>query len=105
MKQFTSFTFELLEELGDEHRLGCKCCRFGNGVDLPIPRQLSVQETTRAARKFSAAIFKHWTELNAIIKRFEGTMHKRWMKKSFRQRREILLKAWPQDIRNPQARL
>lgn len=79
MKQFKSFTYELLEELGEDHALGCKCCRFNKGIDLPVPRELSVKETSQAARAFSLCIFKDWTKLNAIIKRFEGTIQKRWL--------------------------
>lgn len=73
-----SFTYELLDELGEEHQLGCKCCRFNKGYDLPIPRKLSIQETTQFARELSTSIFKHWTALNAVVKRFEATIQKRW---------------------------
>ncbi|KXT16820.1 hypothetical protein AC579_6795 [Pseudocercospora musae] len=92
---YRSYTYEFLSELGDEHNLGCKCCRFAYGKDLPVPKKLSTQETRCAARHFAISIFKDWTQLNAIIKRFEATIQKRWMKKSVKQRREILLKAWP----------
>lgn len=74
-----SFTYELLDELGEEHHLGCKCCRFDKGYDLPIPKKLSIQETIQSARALSTSIFKHWTALNAMIKRFEATIQKRWM--------------------------
>lgn len=73
-----SFTYELLDELGEEHQLGCKCCRFDKGYDLPIPKKLSIQATTQSARELSTSIFKHWTALNAVIKRFEPTIQKRW---------------------------
>ncbi|SMQ50027.1 unnamed protein product [Zymoseptoria tritici ST99CH_3D1] len=83
------------EELGEDHKLGCKCCRFRAGHDLPIPATLTIEETRVAAQRFSYAIFRDWTQLNAIIKRFEGTLQKRWMKKNVKQRRDVLLKAWP----------
>jgi hypothetical protein len=89
-----SYTYEFID-LGDEHALGCKCCRFSKGVDLPIPKKLSHAEIAKLARAFSLSIFKDWSKLNAILKRFEGTIHKRWLKKSPKQRRELLLKAWP----------
>lgn len=79
MATFKSFTYELLEELGDDHALGCKCCRFGKGVDLPIPQTLSPQETESAAKEFSKQVMKNWTMLNAIAKRFEHTIQRRWM--------------------------
>jgi hypothetical protein len=66
------------------------------GTDLPIPKKLSLTEIDKHATAFSAQIFKDWTALNAIIKRFEGTIHKRWLRKSSQQRRGILLQAWPE---------
>lgn len=80
--EYKSVTYTLLDELGEEHderALGCKCCRFNKGVDLPIPRELSIEEVTRYGREFAVSIFKDWTQLNAIVKRFEGTIQKRWM--------------------------
>ena len=79
MREFKSITYELLEELGEEHSLGCKCCRFNQGVDLPIPRKLTPDETQSATRDFSASIFKDWTSLNALLKRFELVVQRRWM--------------------------
>ena len=32
MAEPISFTYELLDELGEDHQLGCKCCRFNKGV-------------------------------------------------------------------------
>lgn len=89
-----SYTYEFIE-LGDEHALGCKCCRFDKGIDLPVPKKLSHEEVATLARSFSVSIFKDWSRLNAILKRFETTIQKRWLKKSPKQRREVLLKAWP----------
>ena len=90
-----SYTYELIE-LGDEHALGCKCCRFDKGIDLPIPKNLSHEAVSKLARGFSVSIFKDWSKLNAILKRFEAPIQKRWLKKSPRQRKEILLNAWPE---------
>lgn len=30
--KYTSFTYEFLEELGEDHDLGCKCCRYSKGI-------------------------------------------------------------------------
>lgn len=90
----TSYTYNFIE-LGDEHALGCKCCRLAMGYDLPVPKKLSTEEIKHHATRFAHAIFKHWVDLNAILKRFEPTIQKRWLKKSPKQRCEILLKAWP----------
>ena len=75
--------------------LACKCRRFSHGVDLPVPKGLSPEEVQNHARAFSHFIFADWTKLNAALKRFEGTVKKRWLKKSPAQRRAILLQAWP----------
>jgi len=90
-----SYTYEL-EELGDDaHGLGCKCCRFNSGIDLPVPARMTTEEIKVHALRFSTSILSDWTKLNAILKRFETTIQKRWLKKGVKQRREVLLKGWP----------
>lgn len=68
-----SYTYQLIE-LGDEaHGLGCKCCRFNKGLDLPSPRKdLSKADARELAVGFATSVFKDFTRLNAILKRFEG---------------------------------
>lgn len=94
-----SYTYELAELGDDAHGLGCKCCRFTAGTDLPIPSKLTNEELERHAIRFSTSILKDWTALNAIIKRFEATIQKRWLKKTVKQRRDVLLNAWPDMAR------
>ncbi|TKA65133.1 hypothetical protein B0A55_11278, partial [Friedmanniomyces simplex] len=92
-----SYTYELIELGDDAHGLGCKCCRFSKGLDLPSPRKdLSTAEARQLAIGFASSVLKNWTKLNAILKRFEGTIQKRWLKKGTKQRKEILLKACPE---------
>lgn len=90
-----SYTYEFVELGDDEHRLGCKCCRFKKGYDLPIPKSLTEEEIQTLATGLSTSVIKNWTTLNAIVKRFEETIQKRWLKKNDQKRRQILLKAWP----------
>ncbi len=90
----TSYTYESIE-LGEDHALGCRCCRFSYGVDLPIPQKLSIDEIKEHANAFSSQIFRDWITLHAVIKRFERSIQKRWLRKSDQQRRGILLQAWP----------
>ncbi|KAK4549472.1 hypothetical protein LTR36_006469 [Oleoguttula mirabilis] len=90
-----SYTYELAELGDDAHGLGCKCCRFTKGIDLPIPAKLTIDEIKDFGLEFSTSIFSDWTALNAILKRYQATIQKRWLKKNTKQRREILLKAWP----------
>jgi hypothetical protein len=40
---------------------------------------LTIAETKATARRLSLSIFRDWTQLNAIVKRFESTIQKRWM--------------------------
>lgn len=91
-----SFTYELAELGDDTHGLGCKCCRFKQGLDLPIPAKLTIEEIKQHGLRFSTAIISDWTKLNAILKRFQAVIEKRWLKKNTKQRREILLRAWPE---------
>lgn len=91
MASYTYFAVEL----GDEHALGCKCCRFSSGTDLPVPKKLTDDELADLARKFSHRVLTNWARLNAILKRYEDAVQRRWMKKNGKQRRCILLEAWP----------
>ncbi|KAK0941436.1 cell agglutination protein Mam3 [Friedmanniomyces endolithicus] len=103
-----SYTYELIELGDDAHGLGCKCCRFSKGLDLPSPKKdLSTAEAKKLAVGFATSVLRDWTALNAILKRFEGksnlcdgdfvgTIQKRWLKKGAKQRKEILLKACPE---------
>ena len=77
------------------HVRACKCCRADQGLDLPVPKDVGLVEVGRLAKSFSYNIFSDWTQLNAIIKRFEPLIRKRWLKKSAKQRREVLLAARP----------
>jgi hypothetical protein len=54
-----------------------------------------VKQISTHATSFSRSILSDWTQLNAILKRFEATIRKRWLKKSAKQRRELLLKVRP----------
>lgn len=72
--KMASYTYQFInDEDVDEKRLGCKCCRFESGTDLPIPKKLEVEEVKELALGFSTRILKDWTKLNAVLKRFEGT--------------------------------
>ena len=89
-----SYTYKFIE-LGEDYSFGCKCCRFDHGTDLPIPKKLSDEEISKLATRFSHSIFADWSTLNAVLKRYETTIQKRWLKKTPKQKREILLKASP----------
>ncbi|KAK0338092.1 cell agglutination protein Mam3 [Friedmanniomyces endolithicus] len=70
-----SYTYELIELGDDVHGLGCKCCRFSKGLDLPSPRKdLSTAEARKLAVGFATSVLRDWTALNAILKRFEETV-------------------------------
>jgi hypothetical protein len=49
------------------------------GVDLPIPSSLHVDEIAKEAKTFRTSIFRDWTRLNAVLKRFEVVIGKRWL--------------------------
>lgn len=52
---------------------------YVKGADLPIPSDLDIDEIAEEAQIFRVSIFRDWTRLNAILKRFELTIQKRWM--------------------------
>jgi hypothetical protein len=60
-----------------------------------MPKELNMKEVHTLATSFSCRVFSDWTKLNAILKRFEAVIRKRWLKKSIKQCREILLTARP----------
>lgn len=60
-----------------------------------MPKDLKIAEIATMAKTFSHDIFSDWTQLNAMLKRFKALIRKRWLKKSAKQRREILLAVQP----------
>lgn len=74
----------------------CSCCRFTNGIDLPSPGKLTGKEVLAEAPRYAGRILKKWILLKACLNRFEPIIRKRWAKKTDKQRREILLTAWPE---------
>ena len=91
-----SYTYEEVSPHPDRRGgIPCKCCRLDNGLDLPVPQDLTMKQIQTHAASFSHSILSDWTQLNAILKRFEATIRKRWLKKSAKQRRDLLLKVRP----------
>ncbi|KAL9025466.1 MAG: hypothetical protein Q9180_007662 [Flavoplaca navasiana] len=45
------------------------------------------------------SLFKAWSQLRNIVAKYETTLQNRWLKKSPKQRTEILLQAWPKMSR------
>ncbi|KAJ6198353.1 hypothetical protein J3E72DRAFT_374361 [Bipolaris maydis] len=54
-----------------------------------------VTAIAKHASSLGESICKDYNDLNKIIIRHEATIRKRWLKKTQVQRRDILLKAWP----------
>lgn len=86
---------EVVPSERDLDGMPCKCCRLCNGWDLPSPKPLELDQIRSLANTFAHDIFADWTNLNAILKRFEALIQKRWLKKSAKQRRETLTAAYP----------
>ncbi|PGH00959.1 hypothetical protein GX51_05508 [Blastomyces parvus] len=57
--------------------------------DFPTP-----EKARRQAREYSAAILTEWITLRKILDRHEAVLRKRWLKKSRRQRINILVPAY-----------
>jgi len=75
----------------------CRVCRFSWGIDLPVPQTGTedLQSLRTQASKLSTLIFQDFVLLNKTLKRYEGVIQKRWIKKNNIQRTKILLTAWP----------
>jgi len=62
---------------------------------LAAPKLMSPADVRREARERTSKIFSDYFLLQAIIKRHEAKIKKRWEKKTKTQRLTILLEAWP----------
>jgi len=85
----------LVEDSNYDHENNCKTCRFFYGLDLPVTEPLSLEQLGTLARGHSGDIFRFWVQLNTLLKRHEELVRKRWVKKTFAQRKIILSEAWP----------
>ncbi|KAF4969542.1 hypothetical protein FSARC_3225 [Fusarium sarcochroum] len=68
---------------------------FLTAMGGPMPELPSPTEVRRRANENSTKIFSSYHSLKQILGRHEGTIQKRWTKKTRQQRLQILLKAWP----------
>lgn len=63
---------------------------------LAMPASFPTPEEVREwSETYAADIFSAWTMLTIILTRHEAVLRKRWMKKDKKQRKAILLAAWP----------
>lgn len=79
----------------DGDRCYCDICLTHSEVNLPAPRNIDVEHLKPLANDFSRRIFDDWTGLNAILKRHELTIRKRWLKKGAAWRSNVLLTVQP----------
>ncbi|KAL9018873.1 MAG: hypothetical protein Q9185_003844 [Variospora sp. 1 TL-2023] len=63
--------------------------------NLPIPIFLSFSEAKSAAQRYSKDIFTAQRDLVKILSHHEGTIIKRWLKKTTAQRQKVLTTAYP----------
>ena len=60
-----------------------------------MPSLLTPSGVRSKSKSLSSTIFGLWNSLKPIVERHEGTIRKRWSKKTREQRKNILLAAWP----------
>src|ERR1700760_513950 len=72
-----------------------KSLGIGQPGGLQMPTILSPEDVRSTAEPLAQRVRENWTKLHGIVQRHEATIQKRWMKKSIKQRRSILLLAWP----------
>ncbi|KAG2417841.1 hypothetical protein HFD88_000940 [Aspergillus terreus] len=68
--------------------------KFDPGA-MPMPEIKTPAEVRREARARLDKIFASYETLHEILRRHEGTIQKRWFKKTRAQRLKVLLTAWP----------
>lgn len=78
---------------GDANGCPCELCELRAAVNLPAPRKIPIDQVQTLASNFFRSIFDDWTALNAILKRHESTIRKRWLKKGTAWRSNVLLTA------------
>jgi hypothetical protein len=52
-------------------------------------------EVRQQAKYGSQKVLEHWDTLRKIVERHAETLEKRWMKKTRKKQKDILLQAWP----------
>ncbi|KAL8719542.1 MAG: hypothetical protein Q9225_003463 [Loekoesia sp. 1 TL-2023] len=57
---------------------------------------ITFEEAKVLSRATVDALFEAWTQLRTISAKHQTTLNKRWSRKTFHQRKEILSKAWPE---------
>ena len=67
----------------------------GPGSSIPLPKAVTPSQVRRESRSHSKQIFESYALLKGIAERHESTIHKRYAKKTRKQRNEVLLAAWP----------
>lgn len=66
------------------------------GIDhSKIPDSISPTKARTRIQERLESIFADWELLKTIVNHHEATIHKRWLKKTKKQRTQVLLQAWP----------
>jgi hypothetical protein len=69
---------------------------YGKPGGPPMPEFLTIDEFFNWSKVATEKLFDEWTSLKSIVERPELVLQKRWMKKTTKSRKELLLKAWPE---------
>ncbi len=63
------------------------------------PDTMTLEEVQSWSKTTLDSLFSAWSQLNHIMGKHETTLQNRWLKKTTKQRTEILLQAWPKMSR------
>lgn len=85
------FEWDCMKTLAESRGIAAEDNPFHPYVGIHMPPQ----DAQRLAQARSRRIFTSHNELRAILERHEGTIQKRWIKKTNKQRLAVLLKVWP----------
>jgi hypothetical protein len=64
-------------------------------IGMREPPSITVEDARRLSEERSRQIFKDWSTLRDILSQHEGTIQRRWLKKTGNQRKKVVLTAWP----------
>jgi hypothetical protein len=92
-------SYEEVEKAFQEGQEGIAALLREKGLEGTVPNFSISPETVRhTAATRSKSIFKNFRFLGSVLDRHEATIHRRWLKKSTKQRRKILQEAWGSEM-------
>jgi len=87
-----------MEHLSKLNRCKCPLCERWRKLGFPLPgpnTDLTESQYALQSRAFSVSILRQFVALNALLKRFEQVIRKRWRNKNAKSRSQLLERSLP----------